>query len=123
MQQDSVSQDQAQKKIEVGTVKRTKVETSMGRIKINPTDGFSSKYLRSPVTGYKQKTDYSSPNYDFTKKLETKAANREESQVRGHRATSQNQNQNARLQANMGQRPRGYIGQKTFLGRVEILEQ
>jgi len=65
-------------------------ELSSGYGKHQKTENFSSKYLRSPVSNYNKKTDAPQGNYDFTKKLDTKAANRENSLVRGHRTSSQN---------------------------------
>jgi hypothetical protein len=88
---------------------------------------FKSGKLRSKV-------DYRSPQgrnvakkkdssmYDFTKKLDSRAANRGGSSARGHRTVgkSKKSSSKVRVPSHMGKRPRGYIGKKTFLGRMEI---
>ena len=116
-------------------------------ISVNPV---TNNYRSSSLTQSKLKTDYLKFNqkrknpvevstnintkkdtseYDFTKKLDSKAADRANSSVRDHRKSetnNSNSNKNMkdmRLPSYMGKRTRGYIGQKTFLGRMEILEQ
>lgn len=73
--------------------------------------------FRSPQIGTSSKKK-ASPAYDFTKKLDSRAANRGGSSARGHRNHIKSSSKKGRVPSYMGKRPRGYVGQKTFLGRM-----
>ena len=65
--------------------------------------------FRSPQTGNRVKKKEAS-TYDFTQKLNSRAAQRGGSSARGHRNSGKSQSKVKKVPSYMGKRTRGYIG-------------